>query len=57
MRRVTLELPDDVYSLLQLRAAIDDLRLEEGLTAFLTELARAKAEKRQVLIIRAAFNA
>jgi hypothetical protein len=37
MKQLTIELDDDLYSFLELRAAIDDMRLKEGIEALLDE--------------------
>lgn len=50
MRKVEICLSDDVYSYIELRCAIDDMRVPEGLEKFLTELAGAKLENRAVVI-------
>lgn len=57
MRAVTIKLPDDVYSFLELRAAVDDLRVAEGIESLLVELVRAKVEKRSVEIAKVKFKA
>lgn len=48
MRQITIDLSDDVYSYLQLRAAIDDLRPKEAIEGFLTEIVGAKMEGRTI---------
>jgi hypothetical protein len=50
MRKVTLNLTDGVHSFLSLRAAIDNLTIEQGLELLLTEMAErlsAQVEKRK----------
>lgn len=54
-RPLTLHLPEDVYLFLQLRAAIDDDRIETGVERLLIELARAKMEGRAVVINETKF--
>jgi len=51
MRPLTIELDDDVYSFLEIRSAMDDLRIKEGVENFLTELAMAKKERREILFL------
>lgn len=50
MTTVTLNLPDDVFKFLELRAAIDDMRVPESLEKFLTELVHARKENRPVIL-------
>lgn len=38
MRTVTIELPDDVAHRLEVRAAVDDLKVETGIVQLLTHL-------------------
>jgi hypothetical protein len=40
MKPLTIDLEDDVFSHLELRAAIDDLRVKEAVELLLTKLAR-----------------
>lgn len=40
MKPVTIHLPDEVASKLSVRAAIDDLRLEEGIEKLLCNMVR-----------------
>ena len=57
MKQLTINLPDDVYSYIELRAAIDDLRASEGVEALLVELVRVRAEKRQMELVKTVFKA
>jgi hypothetical protein len=54
-RQLTLTLPEEVYLYLQLRAAIDDDRVETGVERFLCELVAAKKEARPVVIRETKF--
>ena len=38
MRQVTIQLPEEVFLFLEVRAAIDDLKAEQGIEDLLTEL-------------------
>lgn len=38
MKSYTIELPDDVAHILEVRAAIDDMRAEEGISLLLQKL-------------------
>ena len=46
MRLISVELEDDVYDFLAIRAAIDDLKLAEAVEQFLTILAKSLMEKK-----------
>jgi hypothetical protein len=48
MRELTIHLDDEVYSFLEIRAAMDGFRIKEGIENFLSELAMAKKERRDV---------
>lgn len=47
-RPLTIELDEEVYSYLELRAAIDDLRIKEGVEDLLSELVMTKKEGREI---------
>ena len=38
MRTLTLNIPDDIHNYLEIRAAIDDLRISQAVEQFLVEL-------------------
>lgn len=42
MKRLEIDLPDDVYQYLEIRAAIDDLRIKDGVELLLIELVKQK---------------
>lgn len=46
MKRLEIELPDDVYHWLEVRAAIDDERTGEGVTRLLCYLVREWEKRR-----------
>lgn len=46
MRHITIELADDIFNHLEIRAAIDDLRSKEGIELLLTELVTAHKSKK-----------
>jgi hypothetical protein len=50
MKLLTIELPDDVYDHLQLRAAIDDKRIDEAVAEFLTDVTTAHRDGSEVVI-------
>ena len=55
-RPLTLTLPEEVYLYLELRAAIDDDRIETGVERLLCELVQAKREARPVKIVKNVFR-
>jgi len=46
--KLTIDLEEDVYRHLELRCAIDDMRIDEGAGHFLTELVSAHKDKRPI---------
>jgi hypothetical protein len=48
MKTLTLDLPDEVYSHLEIRSAIDDMRIKEGVEHMLIEMASAHKERRAI---------
>lgn len=54
MKQLVIHLEDDVYSFLEVRAAMDDLRIKEAVEGLLTELAMAKKERREIIFQEAA---
>jgi hypothetical protein len=50
MRTLTLNIPDDIYNYLEIRAAIDDLRISQAVEDFLIEFVTAKMEGRKIRV-------
>lgn len=50
MRTLTLNIPDDIHNYLEVRAAIDDLRISQAVEQFLVELVSAKIERRKIRV-------
>jgi hypothetical protein len=50
MKTLTLEIPEEVYSFLEVRCAIDELRIKEGMEKFLVETATALREGRRIRV-------
>ena len=50
MKQLTIDLEDDVFSHLEVRAAIDDMRIKEGVERLLTEMVMSHKEGRTISI-------
>lgn len=49
MKQLTIELSDEVFHYLEVRAAIDDMRIKQAVEEFLSALVTARKERRPIL--------